>query len=177
MFGAGTAARDHPKREVFDRRVVAHNAPPPAEVPFAKREKQLQKHPGRALEPAAVKAVQSPQDRRARNVLVISDQKEVIDRRAAATAREDKQGKPESLDRSVVARHTAERVRSAEQLPGTEKQADNDKKAAQQQQRQAEPKQSQDDRKHQQSRSKAQADCEREARKQNQNESRCQDEL
>ncbi len=133
VIGAGKVVSDRPKREVFERRVVAHNAPPPEEVAFTKREKQLQKHPGRALAPATVETAQGSYTKTVANVLVISDQKEVVDIRASGKGSTGQPDKPKRLDRSAVAKHEAGRVRSAKQLPGAEKQAGGDKKAAQQQ--------------------------------------------
>jgi hypothetical protein len=143
VLGAGKAVKNQPKREVFDRRVVAYNTPPPAQVEFAKREKQLQKQPGRALEPAAVDTAQGTYTRPVKNVLVINDQKEVIDSRASRKDTTAQPGKSERLDRSAIAKHKAGRVRSAEQLPGADKQAveqqqrkaASDKQSAEQQQR------------------------------------------
>ncbi len=87
VIGAGTAAGARPSREAFDRRVFVRNAPPPGERPFAAREQQLQKNPGRALEPHAGKSVQSSDVNTAHNVRVIGEQRGAVDARAAGSRR------------------------------------------------------------------------------------------
>jgi hypothetical protein len=87
VIGLGKVAGARPAREVFDRPVFARNAPPPAERPFAAREQQLQKHPGRAPEPSAVKSEQSRDDNTARKVRVIGEQRGALDARAAGSRR------------------------------------------------------------------------------------------
>jgi hypothetical protein len=94
VIGAGTAAGARPSREAFDRRVFVRNAPPPGERPFAAREQQLQKNPGRALEPRAVESVQSRDVNTAQNVRVIGEQRGAVDARAAGARRAG--GKPGS---------------------------------------------------------------------------------
>ncbi|MDO8262456.1 MAG: hypothetical protein Q7T21_04440, partial [Gallionella sp.] len=79
VIGAATAAGARPSPEAIDRRVFVRNAPPPGERPFAAREQELQKRPGRALEPSAVKSVQ--------NVRVIGEQRGAVDARAAGPGR------------------------------------------------------------------------------------------
>ena len=111
VIGAGTTAGARPSREAFDRRVIAVNAPPPAERPFAAREKQLQKNPGQAVEPNAVepeqgrsvepeqgrsveseqgRSVESEQGRTvktAKNVRVIGEQRDAVEARTAGSRR------------------------------------------------------------------------------------------
>ena len=109
VIGTGKAAAARPSREAFDRRVLARNAPPPAERPFAVREQQLQKNPGRAPAPDAVKPVPGRDDDTAQKVRVIGEQRGAVDARAAASRRGG--GKPVAsaaatgqlrpLDRSV----------------------------------------------------------------------------
>ena len=93
VIGVGTVAAARPSREAFDRRVFVRNAPPPGERPFAAREQELQKNPGRALEPGSVKSVQSRDDKAAPNVRVIGEQRGAVDARTAGSTRTgDKQG-------------------------------------------------------------------------------------
>ena len=107
VIGTGKVVEARPAREVIDRRVFVRNTPPPSERPFAAREQQLQKNPGRALEPGAVKSVQSRDDKTAQKVRVISEQGGAVDARAAGSRRAG--GKPGApapdqlrpLDRSV----------------------------------------------------------------------------
>ncbi|MBS1133182.1 MAG: hypothetical protein H6R02_323 [Burkholderiaceae bacterium] len=109
VIGTGKAAAARPSREAFDRRVLARNAPPPAERPFAVREQQLQKNPGRAPAPDTVKPVPGRDDDTAQKVRVIGEQRGAVDARAAASRRGG--GKPDAsaaatgqlrpLDRSV----------------------------------------------------------------------------
>ena len=109
VIGAGKAAEARPSREAFDRKVFVRTAPPPGERPFAVREQQLQKTPGRAPESVAVKPVQGRDDSTAQKVRVIGEQRDAVDARAAASRRGG--GKPDApaaatgklrpLDRSV----------------------------------------------------------------------------
>ena len=92
VIGAGTAAGARPSREALDRRVFVRNAPPPGERPFAAREQQLQKNPGRALEPSAVESVQSRDVNTDQKVRVIGEQRGAVDTRAAGSRRAG--GKP-----------------------------------------------------------------------------------
>ena len=94
VIGAGSAAGARPSREVFERQVFVRNAPPSGERSFAARERQLQKHPGRALEPSAVDTVPSRDDNTARKVRVIGEQPGAVDARAAGSRRGG--GKPDT---------------------------------------------------------------------------------
>jgi hypothetical protein len=139
VIGAGKAAKVRPAKEVYDRPVVVHNAPPPAEQPFAKREKQLQKNPGQPVSTSPPDTAQAKDSKPARNVLVVSDQQAAVDARTAAMGRQSKSGKTEQLDRS--ARAQKKRSKSAQgvapQGAQQQQQADAVKQAAQQQQQQA----------------------------------------
>ncbi|MFZ0485969.1 MAG: DUF6600 domain-containing protein [Arenicellales bacterium] len=88
VIGAGKAAKARPSREVFDRKVLVRNAPPPRERPFAAREKELRKNPGRALERGAVTSVPSRDNKTERkNVRVIPKQSGAVDARKAGSRR------------------------------------------------------------------------------------------
>ena len=96
VIGAGKAAEARPSREAFDRQVFVRNAPPPGERPFAAREQQLQKNPGRAPEhltpsnPCRVGTTSTAQ-----KVRVIGEQRGAVDARAAGSRRSgDKPGPP-----------------------------------------------------------------------------------
>jgi hypothetical protein len=68
VIGTDTAdAKTRPSREAFNRRVVARNAPPPGERPFAEREQQLQKNPGQALETDTVRSIPNRDDNNTSN--------------------------------------------------------------------------------------------------------------
>ncbi|MHB1186352.1 DUF6600 domain-containing protein [Thiobacillus sp.] len=120
VTGASTATGARPSREAIDRRVFVRNAPPPVERPFAVREQQLQKTPGRAPAPEAVKPVPGRDDSTAQKVRVIGEQRGAVDARAAGSRRAS--GKPDApaaapgqlkpLDRSV------EPVKEPEPVPG-----------------------------------------------------------
>ena len=118
VIGAGKAAEARPSREAFDRKVFVRTAPPPGERPFAVREQQLQKTPGRAPAPEAVKPVPGRDDTTAQKVRVIGEQRGAVDARAAGSRRGDvkpgttapAQLKP--LDRSV------EPAKEPESVPG-----------------------------------------------------------
>jgi hypothetical protein len=109
VIGSGKAVEARPSRETIDRQVFVRNAPPPGERPFAAREQQLQKNPGRAPEPSAAKSVQSRDDKSAQKVRVIGEQRGAVDARAAGSRRAgDKPVTPSAapgqlrpLDRSV----------------------------------------------------------------------------
>jgi hypothetical protein len=109
VVGSGKAAKGRPSREAFDRQVFVRNPPPPGERPFAAREQQLQKHPGRAPEPAAVKPMPGSDDNTAHKVRVIGHQSDAVDARAAGSRRGGgKPGTPaaapaklQPLDRSI----------------------------------------------------------------------------
>ncbi len=88
VIGAGKAAKARPSREVFDRKVLVRNAPPPRERPFAAREKELRKNPGRALERGAVTSAPSRDNKTERkNVRVIPKQSGAVDARKAGSQR------------------------------------------------------------------------------------------
>jgi len=134
VIGAGKVAKVHPEKAVDDRQVVVHNAPPPAELPFAKREKQLQKSPGLPVNTATADAGQGKEGKPARNVLVVTDQQAAVDARTAATGRKSQSGKTEQLDRSAQAQKASRPAKgTAPQAQGAQQQqADTDKQAAQQ---------------------------------------------
>ena len=87
VIGAGKSAEARPSREALERQVFVRNAPPPGERPFAVREQQLQKNPGRAPEPGAVKPVPGRADNTAQKVRVIGEQRGAVDARAAGSRR------------------------------------------------------------------------------------------
>ncbi len=135
VIGAGTVVKARPSREATDRRVIARNAPPPVERPFSAREQQLQKNPGRAPEPSAVRSVQGRDDKATRNVRVIGEQKGAVNARDAGSRRGGGKpgtpsaapGKLQPLNRSVEpanpARHgrseSRQRAERTEQCAGT----------------------------------------------------------
>ncbi|MCP8690068.1 DUF6600 domain-containing protein, partial [Marinobacterium sedimentorum] len=172
VIGSGELTKAHPAAEVFDRRVVARNAPPPAEAPFAQREQLLQKKPGRALEPAAAKTEQGHTTKRPKNVRVIGTQENAVDIRASESRNAGDSAQQQPLDRSVEPKRKPEPGK-----PGNDKQAvqqtqeqqagkaDSDSQAAQQQQDQKQQKQEQQQRK---------ADNDRKAAQQQQEQDRQQ---
>jgi hypothetical protein len=103
VIGAGKAAKARPAKDVYDRQVVVHNAPPPAELPFAKRKQQLQKNPGQPLSASTTGTAQAKSSKPARNVRVVTNEKDAVDARTATTGRKSNSGKTEKLDRSVKA--------------------------------------------------------------------------
>ncbi|MGO8755742.1 MAG: DUF6600 domain-containing protein [Gallionellaceae bacterium] len=107
VIGAGKAAQSRPSREAFDRQVFVRNAPPPVERPFAAREQQLQKNPGRPLEPRAINSLQSRDTSTLPNVHVIGEQRGAVDARAAGSRRSGERpsatpGQLRPLDRSTA---------------------------------------------------------------------------
>ena len=115
ISGANDAARVKPSPEVFDRRVYARNAPPPAQAPFAAREQQLQRNPGMAVEPGAQPAATAERTAR-QHVRVIAAGAAAADARAAGSRRQDDAavaGKPAQLrplDRSVDSERPGEPI-------------------------------------------------------------------
>jgi len=142
VTGAGKADVARPSRETFERRVIVRNAPPPPERPFAVREQQLQKTPGRAPAPEAVKPAPGRDDNTAQKVRVIGDQPAAVDARAAGSRRGG--GKPDApaaapgqlkpLDRSV------EPAKESGPVPG-DRSRDKDQKSQNEMQKQADEKQ------------------------------------
>jgi hypothetical protein len=86
VIGAGTVVKTRPSHEVIDRRVIARNAPPPVERPFAAREQQLQRNPGRAPELNTAEAGRS-HDKATRNIRVIGEQRGAVNARDAGSRR------------------------------------------------------------------------------------------
>ncbi len=136
VIGTGGAARARPAAEVFDRRVVARNAPPPGERPFAAREVQLQKNPGVAPEPRVGDQAQGRGNSANERVRVIAPQRAAVDARAAGSRRDGGEpggqvaarGQLHQLDRTAVpekpaAREPAERGRDQQRRePGAAQQ-------------------------------------------------------
>jgi len=88
VLGAGRASGARPELESFNREVIARSAPPPEANPFSMREKQLQKNPGRALEPRAGVPAQSGHANAHENVRVLS-QRNAMNAREAGSSRDD----------------------------------------------------------------------------------------
>lgn len=202
VAGAGKAAAARPSREAFERQVFVRNAPPPAERPFAVREQQLKKNPGRAPEPIIEKSIQGRDDSTAQKqkVRVIGEQREAVDARVAEPRRGGaKPGTPaaapgrlQPLDRSAEPENeagpgTRDRNRNkeqkgpdgAQQQQERERQTGQGQRAAEQQQderkRQAETQQQERQRNaaEQQAAAKRLAECERQAKLENQDPRLC----
>jgi hypothetical protein len=77
VVGSGRAATAKPQREVFDRAVVARNAPPAAPVPFADRQATLQRTPGRGISNNEMESLRGqrggPAEQRQERVRVVGD--------------------------------------------------------------------------------------------------------
>ncbi|MBY4675008.1 hypothetical protein K6T12_00175 [Marinobacterium sp. CAU 1594] len=125
VIGSGEVAKAQPTPEVFDRRVVARNPPPPAEPPFSQRENLLRKQPGRTLEPAVVETVQDSTSKRRKNIRVLEEPKDAVDIRASGSGPAGDSAQPQPLDRSVEPKRRPE--------PGKTR---NDRQAVQQQEQQ-----------------------------------------
>ncbi len=139
VIGAGKATKVRPSHDVFDRKVVAYRAPPPATESFAKREQLLQKNPGRPLEASVVESLNGKNAKTAKNVRIIEKQKNQVDARTAGSRRVDKSAQQQQLDRSDQNKKGAKRV-VADAQPAAEQQqrkAGSDKQAAQQKQQKA----------------------------------------
>ncbi|MGE4072841.1 MAG: DUF6600 domain-containing protein [Lysobacterales bacterium] len=103
VVGMATATRNKPTHQILERRVVARNAPPPQAKPFALREQQLGRNPGKVPEAA------SREGAAAANIRVLAVQGTATDARAAGSRRggdkpNGKPGKPgqlQALDRDA----------------------------------------------------------------------------
>ncbi len=107
--GTATAANVRPPRESIERPVIARKAPLPAPRPFAAREPQLQRTPGRAAEVDPAEAVPEREASAARKVRVVSGKRAAADVRESAPQGADRESAPEAtppatlqpLDRSA----------------------------------------------------------------------------
>ena len=88
VIGNAPAATAKPVDAVLERKVVARTAPPPKPVPFAARQQELQRTPGRPLAPSAVAALQPHVEATAAapNVRVLGQQAGAVNVRAAKPA-------------------------------------------------------------------------------------------
>jgi hypothetical protein len=106
IAGLAGAASVSPAREAFDREVYARNTPPPEQLPFAKREQQLERNPGMGLAAPAQPAAARPGNARS-NLRVLAAEVAARDARAAGSLRQvdtPVAGKPaplQPLDRTV----------------------------------------------------------------------------
>ena len=82
VLGSARSATSAPPAGNFERAVLARTPPPQREVPFAQRERLLQRTPGLAVEQAAKPADQGQVAERARRIQLIND------RQAATNLRE-----------------------------------------------------------------------------------------
>ena len=89
VIGNAPRSRVKPANAVLERKVVAQTPPPPAPVPFAVRQKELQRTPGRPLTPAAIAALRphAGAAAEARNVRVLGPKAGAINARTAGPAK------------------------------------------------------------------------------------------
>jgi hypothetical protein len=88
-----------PSREVIERPIVVRQEPPARPVPFVVREPQLQRNPGRALEPKQTEALRTPERDRPRARSAVGAQPPTVDTRAAGPERREKPGSRKPLER------------------------------------------------------------------------------
>jgi hypothetical protein len=101
-----------PPRAVADRPILVRRAPPPKPVPFEARERQLQRNPGRALEPKETEAIQArDKEQRAHNVRVIGAQPNAVNTRAAGPEHAAAPGPRRPLDRGQDQRKDTQPVK------------------------------------------------------------------
>ena len=88
VIGSAPAARVKPSNAVLERKVVAQTPPPPTPVPFAARQQELQRSPGRPMAPSAVTALQPTASAAAThpNVRVLGPQADAVNVRNAGPA-------------------------------------------------------------------------------------------
>ncbi len=158
LVGSDQPAKVQPTRAVFERKVVARNAPPPPIRPFAERKSLLQKNPGRPLEPAVAESVQGGTVKPVSNVRLLDRRETQLDARAAGSRRVDKSAQPRPPDRSDGTGQEPQRARgdvppaprqqrqptndssqreAVQNQQEQQRKADSDKQTAQQQQRKA----------------------------------------
>jgi hypothetical protein len=75
-----------PKPEITQRPIVVRREPPPRAVPFVVREPQLQRNPGRPLEPKQTETLRTREQPQPRNVRLIGGQAPAVDTRAKGPA-------------------------------------------------------------------------------------------
>ena len=88
VIGSAGAAKAAPSNAIVERKVVARTAPPAKLVPFAARQQELQRTPGRPLAPSAIAALQPRTATTAatQNVRVLGPQASAVNARAAHAA-------------------------------------------------------------------------------------------
>ena len=88
VIGSAGAAKAAPSNAIVERKVVARTAPPAKPVPFAARQQELQRTPGRPLAPSAIAALQprTATTAAAQNVHVLGAQAGAVNARAAHAA-------------------------------------------------------------------------------------------
>ena len=111
VFGRAQQAVAMPEQATFTREVIAHNEPAPDIVPFSERAQQLQRNPGKPVDPGSNGNHGNLEDN---NVRVIEVRADAVNARELGSRREDEKrsdanGKPaqlQPLDRSVEAQAT-----------------------------------------------------------------------
>ena len=88
-----------PKREVLDRPIVVRREPPPRAVPFVVREPQLQRNPGRPLEPKQTETLRTTERPQPRNVRAIGAQPPSVNTRATPPVRSPAPGTRQPQER------------------------------------------------------------------------------
>jgi len=86
VIGNAPAAKAAPSNAVLERKVIARTAPPAKPVPFAARQQELQRTPGRPLARSAVAALQPRTGAAAQNVRVLGPQAGAVNARTAGPA-------------------------------------------------------------------------------------------
>ncbi len=85
--GAAVAAQTKPGREVFDRRVIARTAPPPAVVPIAAQVEELRKNPGRPVQQRGKAPDQARETKPQANIRVLQESTRAVNAREVAPQR------------------------------------------------------------------------------------------
>jgi hypothetical protein len=123
IIGPAQTAAVQPRQEILQRQVIARTAPPPEIAPFARRQTELQRRPGLALEqPVTRTAEQRDVTQPRRQVRVIdTEQVRQVDRTA-----------PPSADREALVRERIERERTQERPVGRDEGAGERRRASEQ---------------------------------------------
>ncbi|MGB5132119.1 MAG: DUF6600 domain-containing protein [Steroidobacteraceae bacterium] len=79
VLGTTSVAKARPPREATERRVIARKVPPAAPAPFAAREQQLKRTPGRAPEAGVAEPAPGRDVSAARKVRVVEEKQSVAD--------------------------------------------------------------------------------------------------
>ncbi len=98
VLGVGKASDDRPSRAALERQVMARNAPPPEERPFATRERELKSNPGLPPQSRGVEKSRGKSQDAAQHIRIITDQRATVNAREAGSTRDDDAPKSNTMN-------------------------------------------------------------------------------